>query len=150
MTIYARTLLPATGILRLENMEATGDGIIVIASTTQSNVSCTKCGQTTCHLHSRYQRTVADLPWQGIAVKFRLNVRKFFCDNGECERRIFTEPLPQILVPYARKTIRLTDALQELAFLAFRNEKTVSVARQQHRLQSVLVLPLFHPLYFRN
>ena len=36
----------------------------------------------------------------------------------ECARRIFTEPLPLVVKRYARKTVRLADALRELAFLA--------------------------------
>ena len=34
-----------------------------------------------------------------------------FCDNVLCERRVFTERLPGIAAPWARKTARLTERL---------------------------------------
>jgi transposase len=57
--------------------------------------------------HSRYQRHLADLPWEGVAVKLILSVRKFFCLNPDCRRRIFCERLPGLAAPYAHKTLRL-------------------------------------------
>jgi transposase len=43
-----------------------------------------------------------------------VHARKFFCDNVQCLRRIFTEPFPNVLAPYARQTQRLSQALLEL------------------------------------
>jgi len=40
-----------------------------------------------------------------------LQVRKFFCTNSACQRRIFTERLPQLTLPWARQTCRLTKQL---------------------------------------
>jgi len=37
-----------------------------------------------------------------------LSVRRLFCDNARCERRIFAERLPDVAAPWARKTTRLT------------------------------------------
>lgn len=114
----AQTLLPDPEALHLEKIIAEDGTITFFVSTRQPTAPCPACGCFTARVHSRYQRTVMDLPWQGIAVKFRLTCRKFFCDNMECARRIFTEPLPLVVKRYARKTVRLTDALRELAFLA--------------------------------
>ena len=44
-------------------------------------------------VHSRYTRTLADLPWQGIPVTVRLHVRRFFCGKRTCPRTIFAERL---------------------------------------------------------
>lgn len=54
---------------------------------------------------------MADLPWGKHAVAVQLRVRKLFCDNTECRRRIFTERLPSVVAPWARKTARLSDRL---------------------------------------
>lgn len=62
-------------------------------------------------------------------MRFLLNVRKFFCDNPECQRRIFTEPLPQAVNRYARKTVRLADALTELVYLVG-GEAAARIARR--------------------
>ncbi len=40
-------------------------------------------------------------------VRVRLRVRKFFCDNATCRRHIFTERLPAVVAPWARRTLRL-------------------------------------------
>jgi hypothetical protein len=46
----------------------------------------------------------------------RLRVRKFFCDNSSCERRIFAERLTDVAQLYARGTGRQREALEWIAF----------------------------------
>jgi transposase len=41
-------------------------------------------------------------------------VRRLFCDNARCERRIFTERLPGLVAPWARRTARLATRLTAL------------------------------------
>ena len=65
----------------------------------------------TTRVHSRYTRTVADVPWGAYAVRLRLRVRKFFCDNPACPRQIFTERLSTVAAPWARRTLRLAQRL---------------------------------------
>jgi transposase len=69
------------------------------------------CCRRASRVHSRYERTLADLPWGEHAVVLRLRVRRLFCDNARCERRIFTERLPGIAAPWSRKTARLATRL---------------------------------------
>jgi transposase len=47
-------------------------------------------------------------------VRLQLRVRKFFCDHPACPRQIFTERLPTVAAPWARRTTRLAQLL--LAF----------------------------------
>ena len=56
--------------------------------------TCPRCGPSTARVHSRYTRTMADVPWAEVAVRLRLRVRKFVCPTPDCPRRIFTERLP--------------------------------------------------------
>lgn len=49
-------------------------------------------------------------------VRWCLLTRKFFCDTSACPRHIFTERLAGIASVYARKTIRLNEALVCVAF----------------------------------
>jgi transposase len=58
-------------------------------------------------VHSRYTRTLADVPWGVAPVRWQLRVRKFVCTNAQCPRRIFTERLPEVVAPWARRTRRL-------------------------------------------
>ena len=44
---------------------------------------CPLCSQASSQVHSRYQRTLRDVPCAGRQVVFHLSVRKFFCHNPE-------------------------------------------------------------------
>ena len=72
---------------------------------------CPSCGSRSSRVHSRYWRTLADLPWEGIPVQISLRARKFFCVDKLCTRRIFTEPLPGMAQRYARRSCRASVAL---------------------------------------
>ena len=54
---------------------------------------------------------MADLPWGEHAVAVQPRVRKLFCDNARCKRRIPTERLPGVAAPWARKAARLSNRL---------------------------------------
>jgi transposase len=81
----------------------------------QTSLSCPRCRAPTERVHSHYQRTLADLPWGAWSVRLGLTVRKLFCDNPHCGRRIFTERLPDVVAPWARKTVRLCQRLTAIA-----------------------------------
>jgi transposase len=76
-------------------------------TSTQRLVPCPVCAVFTARVHSRYTRTLADLPWGTARVQWQLRVRKFVCTNAQCSRRIFTERLPGVVAPWARRTWRL-------------------------------------------
>jgi transposase len=59
---------------------------------------------------------MADLPWCGIPVHLYAKVRRFFCDNGACPRRIFAERIDELADVYARKTCRLIQSLRNIGF----------------------------------
>ncbi len=67
-------------------------------------------------MHSHYRRSPGDLPWGGYPVRLVLGVRKFFCKNPSCKRRIFAERLPEVVAPRARTTERMTLLLRAIAF----------------------------------
>ena len=53
-------------------------------------------------------------PGQQYRVRLQLRVRKWFCRNRPCRRRIFTERLPTVAAPWARRTLRLAQRLVAL------------------------------------
>jgi transposase len=81
---------------------------------TQTNAPCPLCATPARRIHSDYGRTLADLPWAQYRVCLQLRVRKWFCRNRTCRRRIFTERLPTIAAPWARRTLRLAQRLGAL------------------------------------
>jgi transposase len=78
---------------------------------TQAGPACPLCTTPAHRLHSYYERTLADLPWAEYRVRLRLRVRKWYCRHPHCRRRIFTERLPTVAAPWARRTIRLIQRL---------------------------------------
>ena len=72
---------------------------------------CPLCSRRARRTRSWYERALADLPWGEHAVAVRLRVRRLLCDNARCQRRIFTERLPGVVAPWARKTARLSGRL---------------------------------------
>lgn len=110
------TLVPDPTQLHLVCRTAFQTAITMVLSIKATKASCPLCQQPSSRRHSRYQRTLADLPWNGIAVQIRLQTRRFFCDNAACQRRIFTERIPTVATPYARRTTRLASWLTHVAF----------------------------------
>ncbi len=112
----ARTVLPAPKLLNLIGVRADGNAIILAASTSSRVALCPLCGKRSARVHSRYTRTLADLPWQGIPVTVRLRVRRFFCDHKDCNRAIFAERLPGLAAHYGRRTERLESWFTHVSF----------------------------------
>lgn len=112
----APTLLLDPSRLTLDLIRADRSSITVLMATTATSAACPLCGESSSRLHSRYVRTLADLPWHGVAVSVQLTVRRFFCEAAECSRRIFAERLPGVAAPYARRTVRLGEALELIGF----------------------------------
>src|SRR5499433_1606870 len=81
---------------------------------TQTRAPCPLCATPARRIHSDYGRTLADLPWAQYRVCLQLRVRKWFCGNRACPRRIFTERLPTVAAPWARRTLRLAQRLVAL------------------------------------
>src|ERR671931_1013489 len=114
-SVHAR-LLPDATLLRLEACEVddTTAQITLRVHATQPSVPCPACATPAHRIHSRYTRILADLPWAAYRVRLQLCVRKWFCRNRACPRRIFTERLPTIVAPWARRTLRLAHRLVAL------------------------------------
>jgi len=112
-------------------------------TSTQALVHGPICRFPTRRVHSRYVRTVADLPWASWRVVLHLQVRKFFCANGRCPRRIFTERLAPLVTPWARRTQRLMHWLTHIAMAlggraGVRLCRTLGLAISRHTLLHLL------------
>jgi transposase len=112
----SRTVLPAPKLLNLIGVRADENAVTLIARASPRAARCPVCGTRSARVHSRYTRTLADLPWQGIPVTVRLHVRRFFCDEGSCDRAIFAERLSGVAAHYARRTERLDGWFTHVSF----------------------------------
>jgi transposase len=108
------TLSPSPAELHLDGFEVETHSITIQIATKRMVAACPSCGAFSDRVHSRYTRTLGDLPWHGVPVRICLHTRRFFCRTAACTHRIFTERLPRTVQPYGRKTLRLEAALQLL------------------------------------
>jgi len=60
---------------------------------------CPLCRRRSKRVHSRYTRTLADLPCGAAGVILHLHTRRFVCRVRWCRRAIFTERLPLLVEP---------------------------------------------------
>jgi len=100
-----------------------------------ATAACPCCQSRAGRVHSHYQRRVRDVSWGGHSVAITLRVRRFFCDQTDCPRRIFTERLPGLVAPHAQRTERLVTLMQQLGLLCG-GSMSVTILRQLATLTS--------------
>jgi transposase len=111
-----RNLLLLPSYLQLESWQINPSlhQIRLTIASMEASANCPICQKPAIRVHSHYERTLTDLPWNQYKVSWQLQVRKFFCSNIACPRRIFTERCPGIVLPWARKTLRLRERLSAI------------------------------------
>lgn len=112
MKIEAMLDLPEA--LEIVGGDVTDQGITLTAISTQQNPCCPLCGRSAFRVHSQYCRQLTDMSCAGQRVRFILHVRKFFCDEKTCARKIFTERLAPFIQPWARVTTRFFQAMEQI------------------------------------
>ena len=96
----------------MDSIEVCEQTVIVYLHATAAGAACPECGTAGSRVHSRYQRTIADLAFGGRKLVLKLLVRKWICPEASCSRHIFAERFPELVQRYARLTDRLIKALQ--------------------------------------
>ena len=76
--------------LRADPHEAAG-GADLCLHTTARSAHCPLCQQPSHRIHSRYHRTLRDLPAAEQTRRLHIRARRFFCDNPDCHRRTFSD-----------------------------------------------------------
>ncbi len=103
-------------MIAIEEINLQEKALTIQISTTNPTAICPLCEQSSPKIQSRYQRTLADLNWAEYSVRLIGQVRRFFCLNAACKRKIFCERLNPLTPAYARRTLRFTNWLREVAF----------------------------------
>jgi transposase len=112
--MFSSPFLPLPAGLEIATTTMRDDLLMVQVVSTKVRSCCPLCFCPAKRRHSQYTRVVADLPCAGFRIQLILHVRRFFCDRADCIRKIFTERLPAFVLPWARLTVRLCEALQSL------------------------------------
>jgi transposase len=104
--------------LVLDGYEIRDAELVIQARSAACDDGCPDCGVVATSVHSRYLRTLHDLPAHGRRVIIQVTVRRFRCREAACARRTFAERLAgTVEAKYARRTKR-TDLLVHQIALA--------------------------------
>src|SRR6266516_1287612 len=109
------TILPDLSDLVIEEVSITKI-VTVTVHAASPTAPCPCCGTICKRIQSRYTRTVRDLPASGRPVHLVIHVRRFFCQESTCVRKIFAERFPSLTLPRVKFTLRLQEGLQEMGF----------------------------------
>jgi transposase len=76
-------LLPLPEGMQIDQMQASDTGVNITVIATHPTSCCPLCRCPSRSIHSRYRRTLQDVPCGGRRVQLVLCVRKFFCRNPQ-------------------------------------------------------------------
>ena len=110
------TWSPAAG-LNVVSVERGGQAWTITLGSQQLSV-CPGCGARSKSRHSTYWRTLRDLSAQGAPVVINAHLGRWGCRNQLCDRRIFTERVPGLASPFARRTVRLAEIVRLIGYNA--------------------------------
>jgi transposase len=99
------SLIPSD--LVVERIVENRGSLVVTARARVQTRPCPLCRNVSGRVHSRYVRTVLDLPSSGRKVELRLVARRFVCHAAFCKRRIFAERFGDAVCERSRRTARL-------------------------------------------
>lgn len=109
-------LLDLPSYLQVDGIEITPQMFTVSLAVATAGAFCPLCQQLSHQVHSHYTRTLQDVPCTSKVLRLLVQIRRFFCRNPACSRKIFAERLPEFTTSYARRTSRCTLALTEIGF----------------------------------
>jgi len=104
--------------LLVQQVRPTAGHVTIVATPQHPAVPCPSCRRPSRDVHSRYERRLRDLPWQGRPVTLVLRVRRLRCRTASCHRITFCERLPGIAPAAARRSGRLADLQRHLTLAA--------------------------------
>lgn len=113
---FRHQLFPHLDAVRLDAVCVTSEGVVLSVSSRASRARCPTCHSWSRHVHSRFVRTLADLPAAGRPVLLSLAGQRFFCDRRTCRQRTFREQLPLLAPTRWRHTVVLHRTLERLGF----------------------------------
>src|SRR6266487_5888371 len=101
--------------LAIEQVSITNTVTITVRAASLT-APCPCCATSSKRVQSYYTRTLRDLPESCRPVELIVRVRRFFCQQSTCQRKIFAERFPSLTLPRVKFTLRLQEALTEMGF----------------------------------
>ena len=84
------SLLGLPAGLQVLSFDLVNNVLLIQVASTACESACPVCQGQTSRIHSQYTRKAADVACGGRQVQLILHVRKFFCLNRDCPRKITT------------------------------------------------------------
>ncbi len=107
-TVFAERLLPKSRALTLESVQSCESGWVLEARG-PARAPCPACHKVSSSRHSRYWRTLKDLPAHGAKVTLKVQVNRWRSRNESCGVRFFSAPVDSVVAAYGRETNRARD-----------------------------------------
>ena len=109
-------LFPLPEGLEMTSISDTAEELLIGVTSHRSSSPCPQCAMPSSAIHSSSRRHPRDLPCVGRPIRLVFTVRKFFCRNPDCSRKVFTERLPDFIETSSRLTKHLRTGVQEIGF----------------------------------
>lgn len=119
--------------MAIERVEQHAEGFVIWAHPVAAEAPCPTCGRASTRVHSRYDRKLADAAIAGQPVVVRLQVRRFFCDHGDCAAKTFAEQVADLTMRHGRRTVLSRRMLEQIGLAL--------AGRAGSRLAKLLGLP---------
>jgi hypothetical protein len=98
----------------VERVERSADGVRIAARPRGDQGVCPACVGTSWRVHSRYERSLADVTVGGQRVVIRLRIRWLVCQQAACSTATLAEQLTGLTPWYARRTMLLRGVLEQI------------------------------------
>lgn len=104
--LYGRTNEKTNKKLKNTSYEYIEDILSINLERINKSAICPCCGKKSTNIHSRYGRTIKDLPIQEYKVVLNIETKIFFCKNKKCNTNTFSEKF-DFIENHARMTTRI-------------------------------------------
>lgn len=101
--------------LELLYVSASDDSLLLTVKSIRTSSSCPVCSKLSSRIHSQYTRKAQDLPIGDKSVELLILTKRWFCDQPDCQVKIFTERYDW-LSSNGRRTTRTEEVLRKMAF----------------------------------
>ena len=99
----------------VDRVESGPESVTIFVHAVAAGAACGSCGARSARVHGGYERTLSDLPIGGRRVRLVVSVRRFKCTNPGCMLTTFSEQIPGLTEPFARRTPAMTTGLVAIA-----------------------------------
>lgn len=100
--------------LNLISTEKSKNGYVFTVESKLESVICPYCGKSSNKCHSKYYKSIDDIPLNGKRVTIKIKNRKMFCNNPECDCKTFSETF-NFVSRHAKRTERLDDYVLDIS-----------------------------------